>query len=290
MDLEAAERLTAAEETHNDSSMTIKKGTTSNDTHTHAHYLLFLTLARARATVDVFKNPFLFLSLAENWTDDDDDMTTGAAVAVVEGSRRPSVNWRHTEHHHPAARQCRQQRCQDDVDAINLAPPSPPPPPSPPETADEDQAEGVPLRSPRLRRQTSHSSRIARVLVGLFGLNKTIWAFAVAVLLLLVALTNLVLEASRAGGGDDGSETNKTTAERAILLKTIRRIVTKTLNNTLHKYFDSDDDETENIARALGPQSQPTQDYSDHRRADDEDLLATTASAAASDEWEVSED
>jgi hypothetical protein len=123
--------------------------------------------------------------------------------------------------------------------------------------------------------------------VGLFGLNKTIWAFAVAVLLLLVALTNLVLEASRAGGGDDGSETNKTTAERAILLKTIRRIVTKTLNNTLHKYFDSDDDETENIARALGPQSQPTQDYSDHQRANDEDL---SASAAASDESEVSED
>ena len=262
-------------------------------THTHTHIIpLFDTRARARATVDVFKNPFLFLSLAENWTDDDDDMTTGAAVAVVEGSRRPSVNWRHTEHHHPAARQCRQQRCQDDVDAINLAPPSPPPPSPPPETADEDQAEGVPLRSPRLRRQTSHSSRIARVLVGLFGLNKTIWAFAVAVLLLLVALTNLVLEASRAGGGDDGSETNKTTAERAILMKTIRRIVTKTLNNTLHKYFDSDDDDeeeqkTENIARALGPQSQPTQDYSDHQRANDEDL---SASAAASDESEVSED
>ena len=255
-------------------------------THTHTHIVSSVLHSRARATVDVFKNPFLFLSLAENWTDDDDDMTTGAAVAVVEGSRRPSVNWRHTEHHHPAARQCRQQRCQDDVDAINLAPPSPPPP-SPPETADEDQAEGVPLRSPRLRRQTSHSSRIARVLVGLFGLNKTIWAFAVAVLLLLVALTNLVLEASRAGGGDDGSETNKTTAERAILLKTIRRIVTKTLNNTLHKYFDSDDDETENIARALGPQSQPTQDYSDHQRAHDEDL---SASAAASDESEVSED
>ena len=75
-------------------------------------------------------------------------------------------------------------------------------------------------------------------------------------------------------------------------MKTIRRIVTKTLNNTLHKYFDSDDDEeeqkTENIARALGPQSQPTQDYSDHQRADDEDLLTTTA--AASDESEVSED